>query len=327
MNEIKEGSAHAIAECGIFTALGVVMVLISTYIPVIGTLMMLVWAVPIIALVIRRGVAMGVISAVVVCGISVLLTGPVMGILAGLSVGIFGIVYGAAFRKGASPGKTLFVGTIAAGLITMISLALTMFVGNLSLQDLFGGFEKSVREVFALYDEMGVLSQIVPDGYTAAEYINRMISVFYRILPGMFILIAMAMAAANYVFSAILLRKFHFEIKSLPPFRAWHFPWWIMWGVALILLGYLMGKQFDNDHFLTMSLNLLYIYFPVFLLAGISILSYFFSLWRLGKGVQVVLWIIAALFINFALPFLILMGAIDTLLDYRKILRRVTEKK
>lgn len=326
INEIKQGSVYTLADCGIFAALGIVLVLVSTYIPLLGFLAALVWSVPVIIVVLRRGVGAGILTSVVVFMLSVLFTGPVMGVVSGITVGVFGIAYGICFKKKISPGKTLFIGTIVAGLVTVITLTASMFIGNIPINSLIQSAEDSFREIFATYDEMGLLAQVLPAGVSSNEYIAEVIDMFRRLLPGVFILAAMSMAALNYVFAALILKKFQFDIRPLPLFREWHFPWWIMWGIAVVLAAYLMGKQLGGENYFLIAQNILYIYLPIFMVSGVSIITYFFHMWKLSNGIRGIIWVIAVLFMSFSLPFIILMGAIDTVLDYRKHLQKITNE-
>lgn len=325
-NGIKKGSAYTVADCGVFAALTTVLVLISTYVPLIGLAASLVWAVPVIVVVLRRGLGAGITVSVVVLLLSLLFTGPVTGVIAGLTVGVFGIVYGICFKKQVSPAKTLFAGTVAAGVITVITLGLSVALTNLPISNMIETMEETFRSVFQQYDEMGLLSQILPAGVSAQEYIDNMMAVFRRILPGAFVVSAMAMAALNYIFASIILKKMRFDIVPLPAFREWHFPWWIMWGLVPVLLGYLMGKQLEGEYYFAIAQNILYIYLPLFLISGISLLSYFFHTWGLTTGTKVVIWVLCLLFASFTMVFLVIMGAVDVLFDYRKYVRKVKEK-
>ena len=326
LQTVKTGGAYTLADCGVFAALAVVLVLISTYVPLLGFAASFVWAVPVIIVVLRRGVAAGALTSLVTLVLSLVFTGPIVGVISGLTVGAFGLVYGLCFRRGASPGKTLFIGSVASGLITVIALGLSAVMTNLPISSMIQGMEDTFRAVFDQYEKMGLLAQMLPAGTTAEAYVDSLVALFRRILPGALALAAMAMAALNYIFAARILKKLKFAIKPLPPFRDWHFPWWIMWGMALVLLGYLMGKQLEGEYYLVIAQNILYIYLPLFLISGIAVMSYFFNFWRLTKGTQIVIWVLCALFISFTLPFLVLMGAVDILLDYRKYTQKVKEK-
>ncbi|MDO4541379.1 MAG: YybS family protein [Bacillota bacterium] len=326
VREIKQGPAHTMADCGVFAALSLVLVLISTYVPLIGMVASLVWAVPIIVVVLRRGAGAGAAASVVVLILAILFTGPVAGFVAGVSIGIFGVTYGYCFKRSMVPGKTLFIGTVAAGIVAVITLAFSVFLTSLPLSSMIDSMEEAFRSVFRQYDEMGLLTQILPAGTTAEEYIDSMVAMFQRLLPGVIVLSAMAMAALNYIFAYIILKKAGFVISPLAPFRDWHLPWWIMWGMVPVLLCYLMGKQLDGQYYFAIAQNILYIYLPLFLISGISIMSYLFRFWHLSTGAQAVIWVLCGLFMSFALPFVVIIGAVDVIVDYRNILQGLQKK-
>ena len=63
--------------------------------------------------------------------------------------------------------------------------------------------------------------------------------------------------------------------------------------------------------------NVFICFATVFLIAGISLLRYYFVKWRLSGGIQVLLWLVLLFFASFGAVFLILLGLADTVLDYR----------
>lgn len=73
MGQTKGLSSRVLTDCGIVVALSVVLVLISFYIPVLGTLATMIWAVPVMALVLRRGIFPAILSVLVSAVVSILL--------------------------------------------------------------------------------------------------------------------------------------------------------------------------------------------------------------------------------------------------------------
>ena len=80
---VKTGGAYTLADCGVFAALAVVLVLISTYVPLLGFAASFVWAVPVIIVVLRRGVAAGALTSLVTLVLSLVFTGPIVGYISG----------------------------------------------------------------------------------------------------------------------------------------------------------------------------------------------------------------------------------------------------
>ena len=327
MGQTKGLSSRVLTDCGIVVALSVVLVLISFYIPVLGTLATMIWAVPVMALVLRRGIFPAILSVLVSAVVSILFAGVVGGILSAAWIGFFGLIYGVCFRKKISPLSTLAAGTIAAGIIMVITLAIGAILGVFSFDGLTATLRESVQQTLSMYESAGILDQLLPQGMTAAEYGDKILSIMMTLLPAVFILYGMASAALNYLFAALILKRLNFDITPLPPFREWHFPWWIMWAVVVALVAYLMGTQWDGGYYHQIALNIIYLYLPIFLVSGVSMVAWTLYTCRAKTATKVMVWLAVILLMRFSLPLLLILGALDPLLDYRKIWNRNPNKK
>ncbi len=73
--------------------------------------------------------------------------------------------------------------------------------------------------------------------------------------------------------------------------------------------------------------TLIYIYLPITVLAGVSLLTFLFHQYRLSRRVQVLIWILAALFLTFSFPFAAFFGLLDMIVDYRKTFAGMKKSK
>lgn len=327
MGQTEHLSSRVLADCGIVVALSVVLVLVSFYIPVFGTLAAMIWAVPVMALVLRQGLLPAILSVLVTAVASILFVGVAGGLLSAAWIGFFGLVYGVCFRRKVSPLSTLMAGTVAAGIIIVISLAVSAILGVFSFDGLTGTLKEAVQQTMSMYESAGILNQLLPQGMTAAEYGEEVLSMMMTLLPAVFILYGMASAALNYLFAAVILKRLRFDIIPLPPFREWHFPWWILWAIVVALVAYLMGTKWSGGYYHQIALNIVYLYLPVFLISGVSVVAWALATCRAKTGAKVVVWVALVLFARFSVPLLLILGALDPLLDYRKIWNRTSTKK
>lgn len=323
----KNSPSRVIADCGVFSALSIVLLLTAVFVPILGTVALFVAAVPTMVLVMRQSFAAGILSVVVVTVVAVLLLGPISGIGSGIAIAGFGLVFGVCFKKKVSPLRTLFFGALAAGLVVCFSVVFFSYIGGISGISFMENLVDSVHQVFATYEQAGLLQNLIPEGMTAAEYEESVIAMIRRAFPAMLIATAMLVTAVNYIVASLIMRRLRYDIPALPPFREWHFPWWSLWGIIIALIAYLMGSYFQNDNYLLIAENILYVYVPICLISGIALATFFMHRFKTPTGLRVLLWVVCVFFFSFAGPLILVFGVFDIVVDYRKMMRRRDEYK
>lgn len=325
--EQKRFSTKTVADCGIFSALSVILLLIGVYVPLLGTLVMFLWSVPVMIVILRNGIGAGVAVGVITTILAMVFAGIANGLFAALSLVGFGLVYGICFKKKYAPGKTLFFGILAAGAVTVASVTFAGVLGSMDFSSLVSSFEADMREAYAYYADAGLLNSVVSEGMTTQMYVDQVISMMKQLLPAVFVMVAMMMAAGNYFFAVLILRKLKFDIRPLPKFRDWHMPWWIMWGLVVALLALAIGNFMNYDIMITFAKNIAISYCPVLMIEGISFTRYLMVHVHMGTALQVIIWIVAVMFGSVAMMYFIFIGAVDTIFDYRSsIEKRKLEK-
>ena len=150
-----------LTESGLLSALTVILALAAVYLPVIGVvaslLPALVWAIPVIVLVVRHGLRWGAMAVLVSGVIMALLIEPTISLRMVLSFGPTGLVLGYAFRRrwsGAQAFGTTLVASVAGKLLTFGLLFLLTSVNPLNMQ--MDVMQQSFDETFAVYEQMGM---------------------------------------------------------------------------------------------------------------------------------------------------------------------------
>lgn len=313
-------------DVALFGALAVICLLIYAYLPVLGSLVVFVWSLPIIIVILRDGVFAGAAAGALTAVIAVILFGVQAGGFYALSLVVFGLVYGICFAKKVSPGKSLLLGIVASVLITAMSL---FFAGSgvMNYSDLVHSLETYLRQVYAEYEKAGLFNAIVPEGMTVKSYQDQLIAVMKGLLPSFFLMAAMAQAALNYLCAALILRLLKFPIRPLPKFRDWHFPWWTMWGIVIALIALVLGNLSDMTVLTTLAKNIFLCYVPLMFIAGVSFIRYLMVAGRLSIVFQALIWMAAAMFLSVSFLFFIMIGAVDTVFDYRSTIEKRKIKK
>lgn len=325
--EKSPSSRNKILDSLLYLLLGIVFLLCSRFVPILGTVVMFVWALPVILIVVRDGIVPGVAAAAMLTALAVCFMGVFDGFVTVCVMAVLGLFYGISLRNNKNPGYTLLAGVLFAFVIVGGYFILAKNIGGVTLNQLLSSFENYLNEVFRVYDDSGLLDTAVAEGMSAAMLKNEVIAAMKAILPSFFFITAMAITALNYIIAQSFLKKRGYKISALPPFSQWHLPWWLLWGLVVVLMLYVGGNFLDSELFITAAKNILYCYFPILFVSGISLVRYFFLRVGLGSGVQILLWITAILFLSISVIFFILLGAADTAINYRAMSNKRNNNK
>lgn len=298
----------------ILLVVSVLFLLCGCYVPVLGTVITFLWAVPVVLAVLRCGIVASSLLAVFLAGLSFILMGAYDGIVTAGTMALLGLFYGIRLKAKSSPGMTLFGGILIAVVVEGLYLFVVWKFGGVSIADFQASFEQYMTEI---YSDAAVAEIAVAEGMTATAYVKELTEMMSQILPAFYFISVMMVAAVNGLAAQAYLKKKSYDIVSLPAFRDWHLPWWLMWGIVAALILLVVGNGLHLDMMVITAKNIFFCFVPVFLVAGISLLRYYFVKWRLSGGIQLFLWILLFLFISFSTVFLVLVGIADTILNYR----------
>lgn len=317
-------TVSALTDGAMMAALAALFGIMGIYIPVLGIFTGLVWAIPIMLLVMRHNLKLGIMGLVVAGVLISIFVGPLQGILLIVNLGGMGLVYGYAFKNNISPIKTLFFGTVISALSTVATILLSSLVTNLPVTQWLTDMKLAFDEAINMYEKMGILDKALPPEVTAEEFKNQMFTFMERLLPASLVAASMFSAFINYVIAGKVLKKIGYQISGIPPFREWHFPWYIIWGVIVGLGMLVLGKHYNYEQVVLVGQNILYIYYPILVVSGISVFSYF---WKTQKYARIMRFVVfGGLFLvpSAFIILVLLIGLFDPLIDYR---RMVSEKK
>lgn len=104
-----------LTESGLLTALTVIMALMAVYLPVLGMVAALLWAVPIILLVVRHGLRWGIMAVVVSAVIMAVLIEPMLSLRMTISFAPTGLALGYGFRQ-EWPAARIFAVTLVVSI-------------------------------------------------------------------------------------------------------------------------------------------------------------------------------------------------------------------
>lgn len=312
-------TTRALAEGAIMASIAGLLGIIGIYIPVLSLLTGLVWAIPIILLVMRHNLRLGFMGLLVSGGLISILAGPVQGVLLLVQLGGIGLLYGYCFKHRFHPVKTMLWGTVIAAISTAATIVLSAFIADLPIVQWITDMKMAFDEAINLYEKIGILDRILPPGSTPEQFKQSMHFMIDTFIPGAFVAGSMVAAFINYVIAGKVLRRLKYEIPELPPFREWHFPWYIIWGIILALGFLLAGKKYENQLIINISLNILYIYFPILLVSGLAVAVFYLHKYKLSPVVKGIIIFASLAYLNVVMMILLVIGLFDPLIDYRRL--------
>lgn len=320
--EQNQSFGKKLADAFALLLFGVVLLFGGMYIPLIGIFAVFLLVMPVAYAVYRDGLGFGIALSVIFGVLGFAFSGFPDGLVIIGAMTVLALFYGISFRKKISVGKTLLGGIFIGILLAAAYFAYAYLISGITLAELRSTFETELAAMYNVYVESGLLDAALTEGLSVDAYINELVAEMVQILPSFLVIVVMAIAVVNYIVAQYVLKKRFADIPALPIFSQWHLPWWVLWGVVAALACFVGGNFLDLEILLIIAKNILICYVPILLIAGISLVRYFLVEWNVSNGFQILLWIVALLFMSVSAMFFVLIGAGDAAIDYRSNLMK-----
>lgn len=319
-----EGRVAALAEGALMAALTVVLVLTGYFIPFFQVFTNIIWTVPIVVLIVRRNLRLGVM-ATFVSGLAIsFFTGPVNAALLFTQFAVLGLVYGYLFKANVRPGQILVAGTLVSLISLLLNLLLTSLLTGLPLGGLLHEFEATINYTLEFYRRSGLLEHIGNQGMTPEQVqaaLAGMINLLKLLLPGIFISASIMVAFVNYLVAEKILQRLGLIEKALPPFRYWQLPWHAIWGVIAGLGLWQLGDYYGLNIAHRVGLNILYVYLPLLAGNGLAAVTFIFYRLKMAPLLKAAVVIFALINLPVALVSLVTIGLFDPFFGLRRRLQ------
>ena len=316
---------RAMVEGALMAVIASMLGLAGIYLPFLGFITSLLTPVPIIILIRKYTLKIGLLSLLVTTFLLTVLSGsPITGLLLSLQFGGLAIVYGLSFKNGLYPGKSILFGTvvflISSGISFYAAFLLTG-INPLAMADMLDSIKESFEPLIQLMKENGQFQEMAKQGVTEQDFrkqLEQMVLLTQALLPALFVLTAVFSAYLNYVVARIVMAKLRIEVPPMTPLREWRIPWYYIWviilGIGSILLGDLIGMESLN----VLGKNIILVGVILFFVVGITFTIYFYQKSTTSKILKI--FMIAFMIIN--LPagvwFMAVIGLADTVFNFRK---------
>lgn len=282
----QNNSTKAMVESGILTAIAVILVLLSFYVPLFSIVGLFLWPIPITLIYVRHGFKYSLLALIVTGLLAAITSDPVSAFGIVLDYGFLSLVLGFCIVNKKSPGYTIAaMSTIAfASLILVIKLA-GLLMGQDLINELIQQSSMSFDMAKGFYTKLGVskdqlatLSKSMP-----SPQLLRMI------VPTVLLASAVFMSFITYVITRKIFKKFGYDIPKIKPFSEWYMPTGLAMGIiGLVFLGYgaYYFKVANGDLFFS-NTNLLFQL--VFLINGYSVFDFYLKKWNVAKVIRILI--------------------------------------
>ncbi|WP_455048363.1 YybS family protein [Mitsuokella sp.] len=310
-----------LTESGLLSALTVILAMAAAYLPVIGMVAALVWALPVVVLIVRHGLRWGVMSVLVSGVIMALLLEPMLSLRMVLSFGPTGLMLGYAFRhhwSGAHAFGMTLVASVAGKLLTFGLLFLVTSVNPLNMQ--MDVMQQSFDQTFAVYEQMGLDKNAIA---ASKAQISEAMTYLNLLLPFIVGVMGLLDAGVAYIVSSRVLRRLGETVPQLPPFAEWRLPQFFLYLLGFALVGIYWGGSREIQPLYQAAFNLNMVAMGAGVIQGLSLMSYAMDRFRVGRVMRMFFYAFVLLG-GVLVQILAFTGLFDMLFDYR---RRFGQKK
>ncbi len=262
----------SMTESGLLAALTVIMALIGVYVPLLGTVAVIMWPLPILVLIVRHGFKWGVMAVVVAGVLTALLVEPAVSLRLALAFAPGGIALGLGFRRDWSPVRTLTTGIVCSMAAKLASLSLIFALTGVepfSMQ--FEMMEESFDSTIEMYRDMGMSEAQLEE---SRNILTENISLMKLLLPLIVVMMGVMDTLINYLVGGIVLRRLGHEVATLPPFTEWRLHPVFIYLFGFALVGAYWGTTRDLPLLYQASLNLSMLATFAGLIQGVSVYVY-----------------------------------------------------
>ncbi len=315
---------RSMVEGGILAAMSIVFALMSVYVPVLGMFVNLVWPVPIVLLGVRHGFRWSFLCLAVSGVVMAILISPLQALSVVLGFGLIALTLGHCFHKRYSPFKVMLWGSVASliskGLVLGASFLL-MGVNPLALQ--MEGMTKGVESVMELYRGFGLKDA---DLAVLEQTMRTTLDLMKLILPAGFAVASVIDTYINFWIAKAVLKKLNYITPPFPPLRQWSIPYYFIWlyGGSLLVVALYHADQTAWPYLVGVNLQVLAN--VALMVQGIALLAHLSYEKNWPKWIRPVL--IFMIFTNgLFTQLIVLAGAFDLVMDYRKLRRTALAEK
>ncbi len=243
----------SMTESGLLAAITVITALIGVYVPLLGTIAILLWPLPILVLEVRHGMKWALMSVLTAGIIMSILIEPMAAIRMVIGFAPPAIALGYGFRNQLPAAKNLMLSLVSAIISMLIAMAMLFYVTEINPFDMQVDMLKESFDItLSAYETMGMTPEQIAESKQQFDMAFNMIAL---LMPLVIICSGLITTWINFAIGTRVLRRLGYEVSSLPDFDDWHLPKVILYLFAFSLIGLYWGSTRQIDLLYQVSLN------------------------------------------------------------------------
>lgn len=257
-----------LTEGAIVTALYLIILLLTIYIPFFGLLLIWFLPLPYIIYVLRHGIKASIVVWLATM-LGTFIVGGVVLVPLTIMFGSGGIVVGELFRR----QKSAFAVLLGGSLTYIVNLLLS-FILSIVVLDIHPLHDTQMMMKESLDTANSMLGQLGQDPSEQLQVYYEFVDMLPQFAPFMIISMGIVYALFIQLVSSFVLRKMNFRVSTFPPFRKWTFPKSFLWYYLIVLIIMLVGVEKGTGLY-TVVINLFPMLEIIMAIQGISLLFYY----------------------------------------------------
>ena len=265
----------------LLAALSVLFGLGAVYLPLIGALLTLVFAVPLIILTKLHGLSPGIMASLVTVLLLGLLMEPLIAVRLGVAFIPPALVIGVGFHREWSAPRTFISAFLVSTLSKVASIALIFAITDVNPMEMeLGAIKESFQAAFHTYEAMGVDGAALDE---ARKQIDDSMSLVNILIPTIILLMGLLDTAVAYMTANGIMRRMGLAKQKFPPFSEWRLPVGFLYLMGFAMVGIYWGSTREMEWLYVLSMNANILALFAGLLQGFSLIAYVGARYRIGK--------------------------------------------
>ncbi|PEJ67752.1 hypothetical protein CN685_21110 [Bacillus wiedmannii] len=294
-----------ITEGAALLAIYAMLLLISMYVPILGTVVTFALPLPFILLTIRYRLSNAFVIFTAALFITVIVSQP-MNLVKTTMFGLIGIVLGYMYKKQKKPVEILMAGTLAYLIGIMLIYVASIKFFNI---DLMKQMQNMLNESMAQSEKI-VTAAGMPISKEQKELFAQFNDVLQTLFPSLLVMVSVCFSWITVMISGSVLRKLKHDVIPWPKFKDIQLPKSIVWYYVIFILLSTFIKV-EPTSYLHMVFSNLYVIFALLLvLQGLTFIAFLAHSKGFTKGVPIISFI-ACMFIPMLFPLVTILGIID----------------
>ncbi|PEN39863.1 hypothetical protein CN543_04575 [Bacillus toyonensis] len=294
-----------ITEGAALLAIYAILLLVSLYVPVLGTVVTFALPLPFILFTIKYRLSNAFIIFTAALFITVIVSQP-LNLVKTIMFGLIGIVLGSMYKKRKKPIEILMAGTLAylIGFVLIYVASIKFF--NI---DLMKQIQNMFNESMAQSEKM-VSAAGMPISKEQKELFGQFNEILQTLFPSSLVMVSVCFSWITVLLSGSVLRKLKYDVISWPKFKDIQLPKSIVWYYVIFILLATFIKV-EPASYLYMVFSNLYVIFALLLvLQGLTFITFLAHRKGFTKGVPIISFIVC-MFIPMMFPLVTILGIID----------------